>query len=74
MTWFASLRVIVLLKRIARASERQALALEQLASLQQQKFDLATIQKPLPRKAVISTFNLEEAEKEYTARMERTGG
>ncbi len=77
MNWSGTFRGLLSLRRLSGIEyslSKIADALVQLAQIEAQRWERETTQKPLPRKAVISTFNLDAAEKEYAERLERSGG
>jgi hypothetical protein len=69
MQWLKGLVPLAYLRRIAKATERQAASLESIAQIEVARWARETV-KPKPRQYAPSTFSLDEAEKEYTRRKE----
>ena len=64
MNLFACLRIVALLRRIARASERQAMALELLARVESDRWERENI-RPKPRPTEFGHLDASEADKQW---------
>ena len=71
MSIFSGLRIVVYLRRISRAMERQADAMDELRTIERERWERETRSgRPAPRPTEFGTFDVNEANERYRRELE----